>query len=77
MTDEPKVRTGSPESFGWQRRPDMDTALKGATTGIAYEQPDGALYLFPPGRKPTLTRLEDAEDFRRGCQGDQEIEPGR
>jgi hypothetical protein len=52
------ILRGPPESFGWQRRPDMDTAFKGATTGIAYEKPDGSLYLFPPNRKPELMRLK-------------------
>jgi len=49
-----KVETssGSPESFGWQRRPDMDTP-----TGVAYERPDGALMLFPKDRKRELVRL--------------------
>jgi len=48
-----KVETssGSPESFGWQRRADLDTP-----TGVAYERPDGALMLFPKNRQPELVR---------------------
>ena len=34
------IRSGSPESFGWQRRPEHDTA-----TGRCYETPDGKLEL--------------------------------
>jgi hypothetical protein len=45
-------RHGSPESFGWQRRADLDTAY-----GVVYERPDGSLYIFPLGRKPELARL--------------------
>ena len=50
-----KVRTssGSPESFGWQRRPDLDTP-----TGLAYEAPTGALMLFEKRRTPELVRLK-------------------
>ena len=47
-----KINRGSPESFGWQRRPDLDTE-----TGVAYEKPDGVLYLFEKrGPKPELVR---------------------
>ena len=47
-----KTSSGPPESFGWQRRPDLDTPA-----GIAYEAPDGKLRLFPKDRKPELVRL--------------------
>jgi hypothetical protein len=47
-----KTSSGSPESFGWQRRPDLDTP-----TGIAYEAPNGELKLFDKRRKPELVRL--------------------
>jgi hypothetical protein len=47
-----KTSSGSPESFGWQRRPDLDTP-----SGVAYEAPNGELKLFPKGRKPELVRL--------------------
>jgi hypothetical protein len=42
---------GSPESFGWQRRPDYDTQAT-----IAYEAPDGTLKAFRRDRTPELTR---------------------
>jgi hypothetical protein len=47
-----KVSSGSPESFGYQRRPDLDTP-----SGVAYEAPNGELILFPKDRKPELSRL--------------------
>jgi hypothetical protein len=53
MRDDNPIVKGSPESFGWQRRPDLDTE-----TGVAYEQPDGVFYLFPKGKKPTLARFK-------------------
>ena len=46
-----KISTGTPESFGWQRKPEYDTQ-----TGLAYEKPDGKLYMFPKGKKPELAR---------------------
>ena len=36
-----RIVEGKPESFGWMRRSDHDTL-----TGIAYERPNGTLYLF-------------------------------
>ena len=47
-----KTSSGSPESFGWQRRPDLDTPA-----GDVYEAPDGQLKIFPKGRKPELVRV--------------------
>jgi hypothetical protein len=47
-----ETSSGPPESFGWQRRPDLDTP-----SGVAYEAPSGELRLFPKGRKPELVRL--------------------
>ena len=52
MSDIVKTSSGSPESFGWQRRPDLDTP-----SGVAYETPGGELKLFPKGRKPELVRV--------------------
>jgi hypothetical protein len=49
----PKITTGSPESFGWQRRPDLDTPA-----GLAYEKPTGCILLFERGRAPALARLK-------------------
>ena len=55
--DQPNITAGSPESFGWQRRPDHDTP-----TGVAYERPDGQLQLFErAGQKPMLARLRPAQ----------------
>lgn len=48
-----KTSSGSPESFGWQRRPDLDTP-----TGIAYEAPNGELRLFEKRCTPELVRLQ-------------------
>ena len=49
----PKIDEGTPESFGWQRRPDLDTA-----SGLAYEKPTGDLMLFPrAGPKPRIARF--------------------
>ena len=48
-----EVSTGSPQSFGWQRRPDCDTP-----TGEAWEHPEGAIVLFEKGREPVLARLK-------------------
>lgn len=49
----PKISEGSPESFGWQRRPDLDTA-----SGLAYEKPTGDLMLFPrAGPKPVIAKI--------------------
>ena len=47
-----KTSSGPPESFGWQRRPDLDTP-----TGHAYEAPNGELKIFPKGRKPEFVRV--------------------
>jgi hypothetical protein len=47
-----KISRGSPESFGWQRRPEYDTQ-----TGLAYEKPTGDLMSFPRYQKPALVRL--------------------
>jgi hypothetical protein len=48
------ISKGSPESFGWQRRPDLDT-----TSGLAYEKPSGDLMLFPRhGPKPALAKIK-------------------
>jgi len=47
-----RTSSGPPESFGWQRRPDLDTP-----SGEAYEAPNGELRLFPKGRKPELVRI--------------------
>ena len=56
----PKITEGSPESFGWQRRPDLDTA-----SGLAYEKPSGDLMLFPrDGPKPTIARLHNPLSLR-------------
>ena len=64
MTDV-KISSGPPESFGWQRKPEYDTQ-----TGLAYERPDGKLYLFKKdGPKPQLARANltelRAETLRR------------
>ena len=48
----PEPRIGSPESFGWQRRPEYDTQ-----SSLAYEAPDGMLKAFPRDRTPELARL--------------------
>jgi hypothetical protein len=49
---EVRTSTGPPESFGWQRRPDLDTP-----TGLAYEAPDGVVKLFDKRRTPEMVRL--------------------
>ena len=50
----PKITEGTPESFGWQRRPDLDTE-----SGLAYEKPSGDLMLFPRhGPKPALAKIK-------------------
>jgi|HubBroStandDraft_5_1064220.scaffolds.fasta_scaffold1297104_2 hypothetical protein len=46
-----KITVGKPETFGWQRRPDLDTPA-----GLAYEAPDGTLKLFPKDKTPELAR---------------------
>ena len=57
--DLPSKIEGSPESFGWQRRPDFDTA-----SGLAYEKPSGDLMLFPRSNgKPLLTKLANGNDI--------------
>jgi hypothetical protein len=54
-SDEVKISYGSPETFGWQRRPDLDTP-----SGIAWEKPDGQIWLTPKnGPKPMLARLKE------------------
>lgn len=53
------IKSGSPESFGWQRRPDKDTE-----SGWSYENPDGELKLFPKGQTPEI-RSFDWNEFRR------------
>ena len=47
-----KTSRGPPESFGWQRRPDLDTP-----SGDVYEAPNGELRLFQKGLKPELLRF--------------------
>lgn len=56
---------GAPHTFGWLRRPDLDTK-----TGNAWELPDGKLFMFPKHlRWPKVERMvaqwpkqgEDAE----------------
>jgi hypothetical protein len=47
-----KITQGKPETFGWQRRPDLDTPI-----GWAYEAPDGSLTLFPKNKNPKLARM--------------------
>jgi hypothetical protein len=49
----PKIIEGPPESFGWQRRPDLDTS-----SGVAYEKPTGELMLFPRrSPEPRISRI--------------------
>jgi hypothetical protein len=56
----PEISHGSPESFGWQRRPDLDTPA-----GLAYEKPTGDLMLFPRnGPKPALAKLNKPLSLR-------------
>jgi hypothetical protein len=46
----PTIRSGSPQSFGWLRRPECDlcTPLSRCVIGEAWEKPDGELYLHNP-----------------------------
>ena len=50
---EVKTSSGSLESFGWQRRADLDTA-----SGDVYEGPNGELKIVPKGSKPEMVRLQ-------------------
>ena len=55
MKNDIELSHGSPESFGWQRRPNFDTP-----TGLAYEKPTGELMLFPRSvPQPSLVKLKD------------------
>jgi hypothetical protein len=55
-SDDDKVETvqGSLESFGWQRRPDLDTPA-----ARAWERPDGQIWLTDSrSPNPILVRLK-------------------
>jgi hypothetical protein len=43
-TDQATIRGGSPQSFGWLRRPDLD---KRHIKGQAWEKPDGTIQYLP------------------------------
>jgi hypothetical protein len=55
----PEISYGSPESFGWQRRSDLDTPAT-----IVYEAPDGTLKAFKRDRKPEFARLKHVPGLR-------------
>jgi len=61
-----KVSQGSPESFGWLRRPDLDTL-----DGQAWELPDGSCEMFPKGCRVTLARIPPFEIPPYGEAGDE------
>jgi len=51
MDEGPDIRQGSPESFGWLRRPELERP------GIlVYERPDGQLQAFDVKQKLTIHR---------------------
>ncbi len=60
------LKRGSPESFGWQRLPDLDTDI-----GLAYERPSGGIFLFRRGIPPYLEKM----DLQGPFGGGMEIEP--
>src|SRR5262245_18136903 len=51
------IRSGSPESFGWLRRKDLEKK----SGGTAWELPDGSLTVLPPG----VTEIVQALDPRQ------------
>ena len=57
MSDDPKAKVetvaGTPESFGWQRRADMDQG-----NSRAWESPTGELLLTPAHMPPVFVRLK-------------------
>jgi hypothetical protein len=68
MSDDDKVETiqGSLTSFGWQRRPDLDTP-----TGRAWEKPDGQIWLTPSkSPNPILVRLKKRMSLREKPDAD-------
>ena len=57
MTDKDKIIetvAGTPESFGWQRRADLDQ--RGSK---AWESPTGELLLTPPRMPPIFVKLKN------------------
>jgi hypothetical protein len=50
----PEITVGSLRSFGWQRRPDLDTPL-----AYTWESPDGKLQMFPRGADPQMVKLHN------------------
>lgn len=53
MTDEREpIITGTPESFGWVRKPELDTDLY-----YAWERPDGSLYAHPKDAPALVLRV--------------------
>ena len=49
--DNLEIRTGRAETFGWLRRPELDTSWLDI-----WEKPDGTLYGMTPGEVPVLTK---------------------
>ena len=63
MSDKVELSTGSPESFGWQRRPDLDTS-----SSEVWERPNGMLWAWPKnGPKPIITRLPSIRKWFDEC----------
>jgi hypothetical protein len=46
-----RVIKGTPHSFGWLRRPELDRYYPGK---MAWEAPDGAIYLHPKDEPPLI-----------------------
>jgi hypothetical protein len=49
MSKTPDITSGPPHTFGWIRRPELDT-----DTGKAWERPDGKIWLHPRGAPDPL-----------------------
>lgn len=59
-----KVALGTPESFGWLRRPDLDAYAAIDGRAIVYETPMGEYHVFPPDLPPLIARdvPDDSDD---------------
>ena len=55
-TPKPTITVGHVQSFGWQRRPDLDDVEGG---GEAWESPDGQLQMFRRGYKPEIAQIKN------------------
>lgn len=56
MMDKPRiVQSGSPEIFGWLRRPEYE---RNAADIVVYEKPDGELVAFRKDQKRIVARCE-------------------